>query len=67
MEKKCPCCQVIILDDGTVKFHHGKNGDLDFLAKRVCQYTKSNPNYCGDCINPKYDSTEDYENTYFPL
>lgn len=55
--EKCPACGVII-ENGLAKFSVGKPGDLEFLAKRVCQYRKVD----SSCINPCYDA----ENTYPP-
>jgi len=57
--KQCPACKVII-EDGVVKFSHGKSGDLDFLAKRVCQYKKVD----SPCINPVYDEDISYPPGY---
>ena len=65
--KKCPACGVVI-EDGVAKFSFGKPGDLEYLAKRVCQYRKVD----SPCANPCYDEEANYppgydENPYFNL
>ena len=56
---KCPACGVII-ENGLAKFSHGKPGDLEFLAKRVCQYRKVD----SPCINSSYNEDNNYPPGY---
>ena len=53
--KQCTACKVVI-EDGVAKFSHGKPGDLNFLAQRVCQYRKVD----SPCINPCYNEEQEY-------
>lgn len=57
--EKCPACGVII-EDGLAKFSYGKPGDLEFLARRVCQYRKVD----SPCINACYNEDNDYPPGY---
>ena len=63
-KETCPVCGVII-EDGVAKYSVGKCSDLDYLAARVCQYSKKSGKK--GCINNKYDSDKDYPNTYFDI
>ena len=48
----CSVCQVRIeRSTGLVYFSHGKPGNTDRLAARVCQFAKNKQ----DCINKNYD------------
>ncbi len=57
--ERCPACEVCI-ENGMAKFFHGKPGTLEFLAQRVCQYRKVD----APCINPCYDSENEYPPGY---
>jgi len=59
MEQKCPACGVII-ENSLAKFSYGKPGDLEFLAKRVCQYRKVD----APCINPSFNDKIEYPRGY---
>ncbi len=55
----CSACGVVI-EDNLAYYSYGKPSDLEFLAKRVCQYRKVDK----PCSNTLFDSTKDYEPGY---
>jgi hypothetical protein len=63
-KQTCSVCGVVI-DDGVAIYSIGKPSDLNFLAARVCQYTKISGKE--GCINKQYNTELDYPNTYFDI
>jgi hypothetical protein len=62
--EQCPACGVKI-ENGMANFSFGKPGDLEFLAKRVCQYRKVESPCINPCFNAEIDYSPGYEDIEF--
>lgn len=54
-EKICPVCKVKFIDGVPYFSFNNTKTDNEFLAKKVCQYSKFD-----GCINPSYSKTKNY-------